>query len=125
MRDIYLDCEGYPGCCKVDVIYNFEGIDEDDDPPLTSDEWFQTFLRHSGPGPIYTFAHSTEENGGPCTPKNLARWLRGRGEKVVALRWKHITMYMWTPSPKFSKDLLDYKNKKKEQNDGRGVFDSY
>lgn len=128
MRDILVSVEGYPGCCKIDVIFNFECLLGD--VPLTSDEWFYTLVDNgvaSGfSGPMYTFAHSEEENSGPCTPKKLALWLRRRKERVRTTSWEHIIMYTWIPSDKFWTDIQNYKDKKNKKEDGkRGGFDSY
>jgi hypothetical protein len=111
MRKLYIDFASLEGCCRVDVVHTFPRISG---KTVTKEEWFNTLYDYLGCN-LIAFAHSSEENYGPCTPKSFATWLRRKGEKVTEVKHEHVTLYTCALSKKFMEELDAYKNKKEEE----------
>lgn len=120
MRELGLDILSLQNCCKVDVISDFGRIGKG--KKITDEEWFDALSTDWLTSTIIVFAHSSQMNSGPCTPRALALWLEQRGEAVTALKGtkrgnnSHITLYTCELSRRFMKELSDYLiNKQKEE----------
>lgn len=135
MRKLDVELQGYPGNCGIEVLYGFPHVHKQpydgsmDTRPLRREEWFfmlDTVLINDGlelPA-LLSFSHSHTDNKGVGSPERMAKWLKGRGEKVTTSQTvrnpnsgNNITVYFWAPSKKFRIEFEKYQNKRDDERD--------